>query len=528
MPVMGERYLTMLEVSQKQAYIFSSNKLKDNIANSAVIAWIMDSDYFQSIKVPEVKFSKEENLVYTGGGHTVLEFTSCHDAREFVKAVTMQIHKDYDGIEVFACTIEYQENKTPGENLKELTKKLERKKSVRKAAFHQGSFGVEKISPTTLIPVRIHPQVLNIPDMAKKIDNKLAPEKYDCVSHFADLGGDKNHSNFIAVVHIDGNAMGKRLEELYEAHKDSGWEEYKKLMHDFSSEIDKDFKSAYKDMVRIVEKNLSNGKLHELKLKDEDFPVRRIITEGDDICFVSEGRIGLECAVLFLKALEKKENKIDHKGYAACAGVAIVHQKYPFYRAYGLAEALCSNAKKFGVSLDQEKGRDISAIDWHIEYGEIGDSIKELRRKYTTADGNRLEMRPYIVSATESIREKEPVRWYENFKKLVLKLVSEDISYARSKIKGLRTALKQGETQAKHFLNFNGIEDIMLDSYYDIFKEMDNSRIGTGYRMERPVFVNTYDGLLRSFLYDAVEMMDTYIGLEVEQNDATDKNEAAV
>ena len=36
-----EHILTMLEVSQKQSYIFSSNKLKDNITNSAVIAWIM-------------------------------------------------------------------------------------------------------------------------------------------------------------------------------------------------------------------------------------------------------------------------------------------------------------------------------------------------------------------------------------------------------------------------------------------------------------------------------------------------------
>lgn len=46
---MGERYLTMLEVSQKQAYIFSSNKLKDNIVNSSVIAWMMDPEYLKQI-----------------------------------------------------------------------------------------------------------------------------------------------------------------------------------------------------------------------------------------------------------------------------------------------------------------------------------------------------------------------------------------------------------------------------------------------------------------------------------------------
>ena len=44
---MNERYLTIMEVSQKQAYIFQSNELKKNILNSAVIAWIMDVDYLE-------------------------------------------------------------------------------------------------------------------------------------------------------------------------------------------------------------------------------------------------------------------------------------------------------------------------------------------------------------------------------------------------------------------------------------------------------------------------------------------------
>ena len=38
------------------------------------------------------------------------------------------------------------------------------------------------------------------------------------------------------------------------------------------------------------------------------------------------------------EALNKQINAEDKEGYAACAGVAIVHQKYPFYKAYELAE----------------------------------------------------------------------------------------------------------------------------------------------------------------------------------------------
>ena len=41
-----DRYLDIVEVSQKQAYIFSSNHLKDNVLNSATIAYITSSEYF--------------------------------------------------------------------------------------------------------------------------------------------------------------------------------------------------------------------------------------------------------------------------------------------------------------------------------------------------------------------------------------------------------------------------------------------------------------------------------------------------
>ena len=42
---MNERYLTILEVSQKQAYIFQSNELRSNVLNSADIAWITSGEY---------------------------------------------------------------------------------------------------------------------------------------------------------------------------------------------------------------------------------------------------------------------------------------------------------------------------------------------------------------------------------------------------------------------------------------------------------------------------------------------------
>ena len=527
-------FLTILEVSQKQAYIFSSNMLKDNVVNSAVIAWIMSPKYFSEVIGDRNIFDEEKNVVYSGGGHVVLEFADRGIAKDFVKHITFQIHHDYPGIEVFSVTKEFTQeelNTEAGNCLKKLTAELEKKKSVRLSSFHQGSFGIETIDSNTLKP-RLAGKYLGseMPDDEREIEKRLAPDNYKLVDKFKELGGSKDESNFISVVHIDGNAMGARVERMYENNK-LPWEAFKVHLQAFSKAIDKDFKDAYKEMTDQVRKNIESGRLADLSLKEKNFPVRRIITAGDDICFVSEGRIGIECAVSFIKALTKKENEEDKEGYAACAGIAIVHQKYPFYRAYELAESLCSNAKKFGVKWsDDETGSEISAIDWHVEFGEMGDTLSEIRQQYCAADGNRLEMRPYIVKVNQikdvSGKEKEPsckeisndIPWYSEFKSQVERIQKREFIDARGKMKELRNVLKQGQEATKAFIQFNKMEDVMLSGMQ---KNMtDHNKVGTGQAQKRELYPAMRNGLkderttVRSAIFDALEIFDTYIGFE--------------
>lgn len=492
---MKERYLTILEVSQKQAYIFQSNELRRNILNSAVIAWIMSEDYMKETIDDASLFDPDKNLVYSGGGHTVLEFETEEKAISFTKKITTAIKKEYQGIEVFAAKRQYDEGKKPGDNLRELIESLEYKKSIRSAAFRQGSFGVERIDTNTLKPMLEGDTLertgkIKLPGSEEKIDRELTAEGFERVYKFEELGGSKDESNFIAVVHIDGNAMGKRVENLRKKYGECGFEEYKAKLREFSRSIDGQFKEAYKEMAEFVGRNIRNGNLNDLDLRENKLPVRRIITAGDDICFVAEGRIGLECAAAFIRALGTKKNKVDREGYAACAGVAIVHQKYPFYKAYELAELLCGSAKKFGASLSEDgSGKDVSAIDWHIEFGEIKDTLKEIRKEYSDADGRKMIQRPYIVDASEKILEAEPLRRYGNFKELILELKKEE-NYARGSLKELRSVLKQGEKETEYFLKFRRIEELLKERLQDKFE----------------------------LLYDAVELIDTFIELKEEEN----------
>lgn len=512
------RYLTKLEVSQKQAYIFSSNKLQENIINSAVIAKVLDPKYLEEVLAP-VGYTDKKNMVYSGGGHTILEFASEEEAKAAVSVLTEKVYRDFDGLQIFATSLKYKEELSVQENLVNLTKKLEKKKALREAYFHQGTYGIEFIDSTTLDAVpdnQNHDIKEKIKNKEYKVEKSFYPEGFEPARAFGNLGGSKDESNFIAVVHIDGNGMGKRVEDLYEIIGDADWDTTKKKLRDFSEGIDKDFKKAMKDMTEIVGKNIRAGQLKDLNL-NEFFPVRRVITAGDDICFVTEGRIGLECAVTFIRELAKIKNGVDEKNYAACAGVAIVHQKYPFYKAYELAEELCSNAKSFGSNISpKDNGRSVSAIDWHIEFGELGDSMAEIRKAYKTLDGNELTLRPYLVDAPDEIMNKDELAChkYDNFKTLILRLIRKEALYSTGKLKELRGALKAGEAESYNYLSFNRMTDIISDAK-PLLNVPDLSGIGQGKVPDEHVFVtSTVDDKKHSLLFDAIELLDTYIGFE--------------
>lgn len=628
---MIERYLSILEVSQKQAYIFGSNKLADNVQRSAEIRWLTDPAEIQALINDKSCMDCEKNVVYAGGGHTVLVFESYDKAVEFNRRYTFIMRTMNPELELFVFTLpccskvsagsmlEYvyanhsrsqeEDEKfakerassghgdprecTPSMYLKALVSGLERKKSLRRASFRQGSFGVEEIDSGTRsvkhrktagnasaqsaspaffrrsnydgIPCSAGEQTDEaeafeaLKTAGRKADgSNPVPEGFAAASKFEDLGGTKGDTNLLAVVHIDGNGMGARCNQFYEklsrgyadgqgGDEERRWVRFRDAVNEFSQAIDKDFKKALSKMYERVGVSLKEGKLQNLALKAEKrtektyFPIRGIIASGDDICFVTDGRIGIECAAIFLEELGKLTNSKDGKAYSASAGVAIVHQKYPFFRAYELAERLCSNAKEFAADIRSaqakafcenqksavpealtDNGAGICAIDWHLELGEIGMSLDEIRSTYLTksiigAGQKHLEMRPYIVAvksdaeAPYDVKTIEPHRQYSAFRRQ-MELYKRAGGGAESdefnaRLKELRGIVKEGEVKTQYYIQFHKIKGLILDSYYGIFKDV-------GFREDAekiPVFVKTADGQERSIIFDAAELIGTYM-----------------
>ena len=106
------RQLMILEVSQKQAYIFESTKLKENVERSEEICRVTDPAYFElAAKRSGLAFDKEKNVVYSGGGHTVLEFPDRESAEKFAYAISSRVRREYPELEYFIKTMEYDESK---------------------------------------------------------------------------------------------------------------------------------------------------------------------------------------------------------------------------------------------------------------------------------------------------------------------------------------------------------------------------------------------------------------------------------
>ena len=138
-------------------------------------------------------------------------------------------------------------------------------------------------------------------------------------------------NNHIAIVYIDGNSMGeqfKACQNLTETRKLS------KNLNEVMRKVYTEFLDfVIGEMDFYMDKN-SGFKIH----KDKDkyiIPFRPILIEGDDITFITDGRLGIFYAEKYLELMSSMTLQ-NGKKLSACAGVAISKTKYPFFRGYSL------------------------------------------------------------------------------------------------------------------------------------------------------------------------------------------------
>ncbi|QNU68455.1 hypothetical protein EHE19_008680 [Ruminiclostridium herbifermentans] len=469
-------YLVVSEVSQKQNYIFKSNKLKENIGASINIRKITESlpDDIQK----ELKCSMEK--IFAGGGKNIYCFSKLEEAKNFVYKYSFEILENYHGVEIFMAVQEYDKEKEfIFDAIQRLYQKLEEKKRARKASYRLYGLGINEICTSSLMPandsinddgkkrlisnetyeklnaVNYIDKELKAVDGTEITDFKeLMPDNfsdYRFPREFNKLGGKKDEKRYIAVVVVDGNGMGKKLEKFQRIFNDTEDtpseqfnEKYKKEYLDFSNKIDSLYKDALKSTIQLLGESIPKlMKRDDYKIEDKVMPFRPLIQAGDDVCYVMDARIAIDFTYQLLSYINEHQIQFNACGVrstmkmSACAGIAIVKEGYPFFKAHQLAESLCNNAKA------NINGSDICCLDFHIAQGEISGDIQNIRQKNYKTKSCYLTNKPFEISDFSS---NKLIQLYD----FISKLKNSDIG--RRNILDLRTELRKGREATEEFL----------------------------------------------------------------------------
>ncbi len=440
---MNQVQALLIDTTGIQKYIFSTNKLKANIGASYIIANIYKDDTILSSLEKVLKYKPSldwENsstiqifdsnqrfeVGYIGGGNALFFFSDDYYekakalAKDFVKDWTQKLLEQTPGVGIMVAyqKVDALETLTDPELYKQfrtnLMEELAKNKSMYSPVNSPLHFGINAPCKYTDLPASdyfvdyndsekkpeyVSHNVYKKFDIAKEANEKLVAElkpflgNYTFDTNQEKLGQKKNEKNYIAVSHIDGNGIGKLFNDCSDIF------ETRKLSIDLEKNIQESFKELTQELVALrLEEFRENLKLEPDKDGKIPLPIRPIVISGDDITFVSEGRLGIYLTKLWIEKLKDKL-VLENGKVSYCAGVAIVNSNFPIQRAYTLANNACDNAKKKARNIEDKEEQ--NWIDFHLQYGGFGGSLEEIRKQFVAPGGNLIS-RPYQIGGSSS------------------------------------------------------------------------------------------------------------------------------
>lgn len=284
------------------------------------------------------------------------------------------------------------------------------------------------------------PEDIDANDRLRGMFGFVDTSQYDWTNDLDKIGKlPERDESFIAVVHADGNGMGKQMRALSNFFKKDYPNElraYITVVRALSLAYNDTAQAALKCTVRDLYESLAYHENHPKgdkqkyygRAKNSNgmmtsyFPFRPIVFGGDDVTWVCAGPWGVPMAHRYLTYLEKQQLPSAHELLAnwhtndtqkkahmialmdadealklpskpyACAGVSIVKTHYPISRAYDNSEELLKSAKSQVYLYNKDKKK--SAIDWHITTTGLAGSLAEIReREYETTEPDKVTQR---------------------------------------------------------------------------------------------------------------------------------------
>ena len=400
----------LIDTPSIQQYVFSGNRLKENIGASNIVTGIYEDSLKASLKTVlnhEAHLNKwEENpediliknsdndfeVGYIGGGKALLFFREQGKAQELIREWTKDLLLKAPGLNTAFAVSDFHLDHFQ-EEMEKLHKELEMNKNryfpqtflpkhgitadcrfsgLSSEAYFQPSkeekgFYISSVSYTKYQNFEL--------DKEKRRVEKKSKGRFTCAANINMLGQTRGQ-NHIAIVHIDGNFMGEQFKACQDLIA------IRKLSKSLKDIMDRVYEKFLDYVINQMEFFKEKESGFDLKKEDGKYiiPFRPVLIAGDDITFITDGRLGLPFTEKYLELISR-ENLMTDKKISACAGVAITKTKYPFSRGYKLAEELCQNAKDQAREAKISKNEETSWLDFHMAYGGFSGSLMEIRRK---------------------------------------------------------------------------------------------------------------------------------------------------
>lgn len=465
-------FLVLIETSGNQNYIFSTNKLKENIGASELTYqsgtfWVLEAiaeitnrvkpiytskfpnnlrNYLlnPSLNLPiEDNKSKVEVIVATSG-KALLIVKEEADVKKIIKTVSRRALQEAPGLDISGVFIEFDWNKYKlGELNAKVHKLYEQARSQnlnRAARFSR--LPIADSCQTSGLPAsvleRVRGEEIAYSRMAAS-KNQYAATGIRRLLTLSDEDDNqllanierlerRSEEGWLAVIHADGNGLGEiflKFDQHIGTTNPSDNRDYINKLRNFSIALD------------ICTENAFNAAL--LELPGNPKPIVPLIVGGDDLTVVCDGTRALKFTHTFLTEFEAETQKsqegvgpvlaeVAEKALgvgrlSACAGVAIIKPHFPFSVAYDLAADLMKVAKTVKTKVTQANSTDhqskpypCSALDFHVVYDSSDVDLKRIRQKLEI-EVNKVKSvlyhRPFVTTKVDDLETAIGRNWAE-------------------------------------------------------------------------------------------------------------------
>lgn len=410
---MSQKFLYGASCQGIQSFIFETDKLREIVGGSELVEQLCTSFFDIFLESNDITGSGKVEKITGAAGNIRYIFTDEPNVKKIVREFPMRVAKFAPGITISQAVITLT-----GDLSKDIIDELEHKLRIQRnrpqRPFDIGFLATQRCRRTARPAVKIGRNGMLDAALEKKRNacnegthillKKLVPEELDSkitsIPFEMEEMVDSNKSGWLAVIHADGNNLGKIIQSMGKSLENDPSKSVKDAYRDFSKNLDKaTIKAARNSFGKIILENNyfnQNGK----------FPIRPIVIGGDDLTVICRADLAINFTKEFLFEFQRQTKaKLGYmvfkyglerfqEGLTACAGIAFVKPKYPFHYAAELAEALCAEAKKASKN---ESDNAPSSLAFYKVRSTFFDSFGETSMREAMAGDVSLEYGPYSI-----------------------------------------------------------------------------------------------------------------------------------